>query len=216
MLENALDLVAIIRCIEGVDEITLLQNRVGLGEESIAISSDKGDASARGDLNFCRGVADPGCGHVDFGKAHGAAGVAVFLLSAHGNNSTQDLTGGPGDGCNGRDTEALIDFGSARVVDARYDALDAVGLAGHASRKNIAVVSTRYGRECVSALDARRFEGFAVKADTGQGQAAKAESEAPEGAGVLVYDGNRVAEVIKAVGQQRANSAAAHDHNVHS
>ena len=65
-------------------------------------------------------------------------------------------------------------------------------------------------------LDARLREGVAVEAEARDLVAAEVGVEPPERLGVLVDDGDGVAVVLEALGERRADAAAAHDHEVHS
>ena len=160
-------------------------------------------------------LAEPRLAEVHLGEDDGAAGIAVLVLGAEREDPAQDLPGGPGDGGDRGDAQALVDLGAAGVVDAGDDLLDAVGLAGDARREDVAVVAAADRGEGLRARDAGGLEGLAVEADAGDGLAGELRAERAEGLGVLVDDGDRVAELVEAVGEERSDATAAEDHDVH-
>ena len=71
-----------------------------------------------------------------------------------GKQPAQHLVGGPRDGRDRRDAEALVDQRAPRVVDAGDDVLDAVGLAGDPGAQDVGVVAARHRGESPGLLDA--------------------------------------------------------------
>ena len=64
-------------------------------------------------------------------------------------------------------------------------------------------------------LDAGRLEGLAIEADALDGLAAELGTQLPEGVGVLVDDGDGMTHLVEPMGQERPDSAAAEDDDVH-
>ena len=122
-----------------------------------------------------------GSPEVHLGQDDGAARVAVVVLGAEREDAAHDLLGGPRDGRDGGDAQALVDLRAPRVVDAGDDLLDAVGLARDAGGEDVAVVAAADGREGLGARDARGLEGLAVEADAGDGLAGELGAELAEG-----------------------------------
>ena len=134
---------------------------------------------------------------------------------ALGEQAAQHLVARPLDRGDGGDAEPLVDLGAARVVDARDDVLDAVLLARDASREDVGVVTAGDGGEGVGVVDAGGPQGVAVEADSLDGVALEAGAETPERGLVLVDDGHLVPGTLDGPGEGRADTAAAHDHEVH-
>ena len=92
-------------------------------------------------------------------------GSTQSWLRLAGEQPAQHLVGGPRDGRDGRDAEALVDERAARVVDAGDDVLDAVGLAGDAGAQDVGVVAVRHRGESPGLVDAGLREVVAVEAE---------------------------------------------------
>ncbi len=90
--------------------------------------------------------------------------VAVLVGRAHRQHAAQHLVGGPADGRDRRDAEALVDLGPVRVVDPGDDVGDAERLAHHARGEDVRVVAVGDRGERVGVLDAGLAQGVAVEA----------------------------------------------------
>ena len=120
-----------------------------------------------------------------------------------------------------RDPKQTMQFyvdnlGATRIVDARDNRFDAIGLTRHPRREDVAVVSAADGCEGTCSLDACGLEGLPIEAHSRDRLPGEVAPEFAESSGILIDDGDRMAQVVQAVSEERADTAAAQDDDVHA
>ena len=135
---------------------------------------------------------------------------------ALGKQAAEHLVGGPAHRAHRRDPETLVDGGPARVVDARHDVLDTIGLTGNARSENVGVVPAAHRGKGVGVLDAGLDQRVPVKAEAGHPFALETVPQTAKGRAVAVDDSHVVALALETECQGRANPAAAHNDEVHA
>ena len=144
-----------------------------------------------------------------------AAGVGVLGHRALGEQPAEHLVGGPAHRGDRGDAEPLVDLGATGVVDAGDHVLDAEGLAGDPRGEDVGVVAVADGGEGVGGLDPGLGQGVAVEPDAGDTLSLEGRAEAAERRAVLVDDRDVMPLALETEGQGRADTAAAHDHEMH-
>ena len=167
-------------------------------------------------LELDQPAADPGRVVRDLGERDVPGGVAPLGVRALGQQPAQHLVGGPLDGGDRRDAEPLVDLGPPGVVDPGDDVLDAEGLAGDPGGDDVGVVAAADGGEAPARSMPASTRVSRSKPTPATCLPAKVGPSRRNACLVLVDDRDRVAEVLEAVREARADPAAAHDHDVHS
>ena len=80
--------------------------------------------------------------------------------------------------------------------------LDSVALPRNPGGEDVGVVATAHGGECVGTVDPGLLEGLTIEADALDRDSREAAAQATEGLGILVDDGDRVACLVEAIGQE--------------
>lgn len=139
----------------------------------------------------------------------------MFDLSTLRDKASHDLTCSPGHGRNSRDTQALVDLGSSRIVDPGHYVFDAVGFSGRASGDDICVITAAHRGEGMGHFYASCLKGLSIKPDPFDRLPTKLRTEAAKGLLILVDDGYGMPTLVKAVCEQCAYSACPENHDVH-
>src|SRR6266849_5207122 len=198
-----------------VQEVSLLDQDLRLGDLRLAESRDGGHEDPTGNVQVADLGTGGGVGHLD-PDGHdrtGANRAEDGLRWRH--HPREHLVGGPCDGGNGGYAEALVDLGSAGVVYPGGDVPPAVVLLGDPGADDVGVVAVGHRDEDVGLLDAGLLEDVPVEARSDERLAVKALVEMLEGGGVLVDDGHGEVALRQGVRQLGAHPSTAHDDGVH-
>ena len=100
-------------------------------------------------------------------------------------------------------------------LPASDDAFDAIGLAGNACSQDVCVVSTTHSRERTGSFDTGVFQSFPVKTNAFNRQTTEFRRESTKRSCVLIDNGHRVSRLVEELCEERSDSSAPKDDDVH-
>ena len=160
-------------------------------------------------------LARPPLGQLALDQGQGPGRVRPLGFELAGHQPPADLVDGPRHGGHGGDAQAQVDLGPPGVVDAGHDVGDLVGLAGDPGRQDVRVVAAGDRGQGRCLVGPGPVEVVAVEARTHDGGPRPVGGEPPEGLGVAVDDGHRMALLDQPDAQSGTDPATTHDDDVH-
>src|SRR5580704_10208045 len=160
-------------------------------------------------------TAGPGVGERAVRQGESTRRVRPVIGVLLGQEPSADLVDGPRHRGHGRDAQALVDLGPARIVDPGHHIGDEIRLAGDAHRHDVGVVPAGHRGQRVGSHRAGPLQVIPVETRSRDPRPIPV-LEAAEGPGVAVHNRHGVTLGREGNGQSRPDPAASHHDHVHA
>jgi hypothetical protein len=110
----------------------------------------------------------------------------------------------------------LVDFSATWVVNSSNNICHTKVFARNTRCQDIRVIAIAHSRKGIGSLYSCLNQNVSVKANTSEGYALEVWTKSAKGFTILVDDGNGMACLFEALGDQCSHSTAPHDNYVHA